>query len=87
MLQAYEQAAADKGAGFIQRCVSNEQAQTASGYVGLTEDEAGRRAVEQGQEIRVVGRDGTCLDRTSDLREGRVNVIIVAGRVLWVGRF
>jgi hypothetical protein len=53
-------------------------------YVGMMEVDALNLAAQR-QGGRVVGRDGDCLGRSRDLREGRVNFIISNGHVVWVG--
>lgn len=77
-----------KYAEFIERCVGRESdAAEANAYLGKTEDELARLRTEQGVDIRVVGRDGTCLYRLSDRKSERVNVILVDDAVIWARRF
>lgn len=86
---------AAEGAGlevFIQRCVgAAENAVLTPALVGLPEDEATRESsrvlAEGAATVRVIGRDGTCLGRTRDLRSDRVNLLIADGKVVWAGRF
>lgn len=47
------------------------------GYLGLTEQEAKAYAKEQGQTIRVAGRDDECYALTMDYRDNRVNIYLV----------
>lgn len=50
-------------------------------YVGMTETEALQRAqVESGG--RVIARDGECLGRSRDVRDRRVNLVVMDGRVV-----
>jgi DNA-directed RNA polymerase specialized sigma24 family protein len=76
---------------FINRCVGAENPTPAPGYVGLTEEQAtGTEQPEPADTVsvvRVVGRDGTCLGRTRDLRRDRVNLLVADGKVVWAGRF
>lgn len=51
-------------------------------YVGLTEDEARSRAVEQGRPFRVVHRDGEDFIVTADYVENRVNAMVRDGVVV-----
>lgn len=55
--------------------------ETIDGYVGLTEEEATAKAEADGYTIRVVGIDGECQAITMDLREDRVNIDLVDGKV------
>jgi hypothetical protein len=50
-------------------------------YVGLSEEEALRKAEAEGRPIRVVARDGAELTLTADFVEDRVNLVVVAGVV------
>ena len=45
-------------------------------YLGLTEQEAGALAKDEGHTIRVAGRDGECFAMTMDYREDRVNIYL-----------
>ncbi len=46
------------------------------GYLGLSEPEAEKYASEQGQTIRIAGRDGECFALTMDYRDNRVNLYL-----------
>ena len=46
------------------------------GYLGLSEPEAKKYASEQGQTIRIAGRDGECFALTMDYRQDRVNLYL-----------
>lgn len=59
----------------------------AEGYQGLTLAEAEARAVSQGDQVRVLGRDGECVDATADLRKDRVSVYLEDGEVVRARRF
>lgn len=76
---------------FINRCVGREDVPLAPAFVGLDEDKATREEsrvlAENVTTIRVIGRDGSCLGRTRDLRSDRVNLIVMDGEVVWAGRF
>ena len=76
---------------FIDRCVGAESPAPAPEYVGLTEDQATRAKLPESagtvSEVRVVGRDGTCLGRSRDFQGDRINVLVAAGEVVWAGRF
>lgn len=50
--------------------------------VGLSEAGAVERAAEDDLTVRVVGRDGACEDRSSDLVPTRVDVYVEDGRVV-----
>lgn len=54
-------------------------------YNGMTVTEA--EAAADGDVVRVVGRDGTCLDATSDRRSDRVNVYVEDGEVAQARRY
>jgi len=41
--------------------------------------------VAEGREVRVLGRDGNCEDRHDDRNEGRVNLYLHDGVVVWAG--
>jgi hypothetical protein len=56
-------------------------------YRGLTLAEAELRAEQDGQVLRVLGRDGECADHTSDRRTDRVNVYLEDGEVVRARRF
>ena len=53
-------------------------------YVGLTEDEAIDKAKQQGRAARVVERDSEPLPVTMDLQDGRLNLTVVDGKVIYV---
>lgn len=56
-----------KLAEFIQRCVGNEANVGAAGdYLGDSERDLDRARDKDGVDVRVVGRDGTCLTRDDD---------------------
>ena len=64
------------------RCLSSEPDMKATDdYSGMSEEKALALA-ERRATGRVVERDGECLDRTDDLRHGRVNFVVVDGRVV-----
>ena len=56
-------------------------------YDGLRLEQAEQRAARDGYVVRVVGRDGRCLDRTDDRRQDRVNVYLEGDRVARAGIF
>jgi hypothetical protein len=58
-----------------------------AGYSGLTVEQARQRAADGGDVLRVIGRDGDCFDRTSDLRKDRVNVYVEDGEVVRASAF
>ena len=67
----------------VPRCLSSEPHMAATDdYSGMSEAKALALA-EQRASGRVVERDGGCLDRTDDLRPGRVNFVVVDGRVVY----
>ena len=74
---------------FIEECLSGnvESALSAPGFVGRTYEEVAAPNERPVNPVRVLGRDGNCLDREDDRRENRVNVIIEDGTVIWAGRF
>ena len=84
--QAYDEALPDRTAAFIERCVAGEQLDLAPELLGLTEDDL-QSVLEDGTDLRVIGRDGDCLAQRRDLRPERVNVLVEDGRVVWAGRF
>ena len=74
----------------VARCVHRDRVPLAPEHVGLPEDVAVRTrpsAAATVRDVRVIGRDGACLDRTDDSRPERVNLIVVDRRVVWAGRF
>lgn len=70
---------------FVDRC--GGPGADASEYLGKTEAQAQDLATAESGTLRVYGRDGTCLGGTRDLRNDRVNVLLVRDRVIWVRRF
>ncbi|MBK9180090.1 MAG: hypothetical protein IPM45_11100 [Acidimicrobiales bacterium] len=52
------------------------------GYIGLTVEEAGALADEEGRPWRVVEEDGEPLPATMDLIENRVNLVVQDGTVV-----
>jgi hypothetical protein len=69
---------------FVEKCIAGERNISATDtFVGLTEKELSLR--RSPLIARIVGRDGQCLDRTDDLRPGRLNLIIQDGKVVWAG--
>lgn len=56
-------------------------------YVGLPLEEAEARAKAAGLELRVLGVDGDCTDRTDDLRANRVNFYVENQVVRAAARF
>jgi hypothetical protein len=78
-----QQLHADAGTGpsveaFVRRCLAplGELPAPAAGHVGRNEAEVAPPA-------RVVGRDGSCLPVTRDDVPGRVDVLVVRGKVVW----
>lgn len=65
------------------RCLTGEPNMHATDdYIGMSE----AQALGQAQEAsggRVVERDGVCTGRDQDLRDGRVNLVVVDGRVTY----
>lgn len=66
----------------IRGCVgySAETMVVAPQYIGLPESELPSLS---DTEIRVLARDGRCLDRFDDLLRGRINLIVADGIVVW----
>jgi hypothetical protein len=58
----------------------------ASGFVGLTEDEAIDEAAVRGWTVRVLARDGEREPRTDDYRPERVNLVLEDGRATAAAR-
>lgn len=54
---------------------------------GLSLDEARDRADEAGLEVRILGTDGDCTDRTDDLQHQRVNFYVEEGEVATAARY
>lgn len=77
----------DSAEAFIDRCLDRSAGTAADEYVGKTVTQAEALAVSTGATIRVFGRDGTCLGGRYDLREERVNVLLVRDQVIWARRF
>ena len=59
----------------------------ATGYLGLTESAALDLAASDGVEIRLAARDGVAFPLRSNLDPDRVNVVVVADRVVAAARF
>lgn len=77
-------------AEFIDRCVGadRDQATPAPDYLGTSEKDIDKAISDDGPvTIRILGRDGECIGRDSDLRRDRVNVVIADAKVVWAGRF
>ena len=55
---------------------------TTEGYLGLTQNEAKSFARDNGQDLRVAGRDGECFALTMDYRPNRVNVYLENSEVV-----
>jgi hypothetical protein len=51
-------------------------------YVGLSINEANGLAFERSETVRTVQQDGRSLVVTLDRRPGRVNFVIIAGRIV-----
>jgi hypothetical protein len=51
--------------------------------LGLRTDEVGRSETAQGRAVRVVGIDGRCIQRRTDLGPYRVDVYSMNGRIIW----
>jgi hypothetical protein len=66
-------------------CLISDEA--AEPYIGMTVLEAEAEAAKEGYDIRVVGRDGECFDRTADLRDDRINVLVENSRVVRAAAF
>jgi hypothetical protein len=84
-----QQTHADAGTGasataFSRRCVApmGELPAAQPGYVGRSLADVQRDADEQAP-VRVVGRDGRCLDRTEDYQPDRVDLIVVRDKIIW----
>lgn len=81
----------DTPEAFIERCLGTGtgrgQVGPAQEYVGATEADIDRMIAGTGPPIRVIGRNGECLDRLDDLQTDRINVLIANGEVIWAGRF
>lgn len=65
-----------------EECFFGDAGQAVDAYKGLTLAEAEARAERDGLVVRVLGRDGECFDRTSDLRPDRVDLYIEDGEVV-----
>jgi len=63
------------------RCVS-DTGEPVEDLVGLMVEDAYARAEEMGLHVREVGVDGECAMVTMDLRDDRVNIEIVDGKVI-----
>jgi len=50
-------------------------------YIGLSVAEAEQLAAERGESLRTVQEDGKSFVVTADRRPGRVNLMVVAGRI------
>lgn len=50
---------------------------------GQSLEDVRRSETDQGHQVRVIGSDGKCLDRTDDLNTKRVNVSTREGLVIW----
>lgn len=66
---------------------ANDPSYEAEEYVGLSLDEARDRAERAGLEVRILGIDGECADRTDDLRHQRVNFYVEEGEVARAARY
>ena len=66
---------------------SNDHAYGAEEYVGLSLQEATKRAESAGLTLRVLGTDGDCMDRTDDRRSNRVNFYVESETVRTAARF
>lgn len=68
----------------LEQCIGREPHITETDtFVGLSEAQLAE--LRGGPPRRVVGRDGECLDRTDELRPGRLNLILEDGAVVWSG--
>lgn len=56
-------------------------------FVGRSEAEAASAARAAGLEVRIVGRDGTCLGHDDDLRLDRINFVVSDGEVVAAARY
>lgn len=92
--QAYDPAVAlglsDDQYADVARCALPELASPAAELVGVPEGRAA--VVADGSTVRVVGRDGACegqepTDHRAPVDQGRVNVVMEDGLVIWAGRY
>lgn len=68
----------------IEQCVRGETSAVEERYIGMTESQV--RDAEP-EPVRVICRDRVFLDRTSDYRPDRLNIVVEQGVVVWAGRF
>ena len=72
----------------VERCLgSNRIGHATDQFSGLSEKKAHEKAEAQGLEVRVLGREKECFDRTDDQRDNRLNILLVDGAVVWADRF
>lgn len=72
-------------AAVVERCIgSTANIDPTNTYVGMTENEL-HMMRGPARNVRVVARDGECTGRDRALVDGRINLIIDGGRIVWVG--
>ena len=77
-----------KVVAFVERCLGPKPGGVgAEQFVGLSEAKVRKEVEAEGLTLRILGRDGECLAHTLDEQSGRINVLLVAGRVAWARRF
>lgn len=81
-----EGSAADLGATLQQQCLPGRLDDYTDLYRGLTEVEAVDLSRRKGLLLRVIARDGQCLDLNADLFLQRVDVVVAGGKVIYAGR-
>lgn len=67
--------------------LADDRSYAADNYLGLSSDEAEARARAEDLEVRILGIDGNCEDRTDDLRRNRVNFYLEDGVVTAAARY
>ena len=73
---------------FAERCFGpNPVGDDAKRFVGLSEAQVRKESEANGLTVRILGRDGECFTHTADGQPNRVNVLLVADRVVSARRF
>lgn len=73
---------------FAERCFGPDPVgDDANRFVGLSEAEFRKESEAKGLTVRILGRDGECFTHTADDQRNRVNVLLVAGKVVVARRF
>lgn len=65
----------------------NDDRYNADEYVGLSLDDARRRAQTAGLDVRLLGTDGECESHDSDARLDRVNFYVESDEVMGAARY